>query len=285
MHTHVDRFDSVRAFADYAQGMRTPETLRSSVDNARRHDWDLGVGFAGAVSLAQHGWPEGAAKVAELADAIYADLRLRMDDDLQPVADVAGGAVNIGDYLAGAPDCMVAMELQPVPRPEVRIAVSIGFSGSITADLILTRGAAILALAQALIRSGLRVTLVGESRSLSTRGAKVRSDMFIDLIRPGESADVDALAFALVHPAMLRRLGFAVIERGPAEVSAPLTAAGYGIAPSDAPDGFDLHFPWVSAGDSREQSKWASPAAAMATVIDAARRAGILESESASVGR
>ena len=96
-----------------------------------------------------------------LREAIFAKMASRMQRDVVQFR-IAGGAVNVGRFLSGRPDCFAARvraaEVKEArSRRVVRMVVNVGARASVSSDVFFARGAAAVTLIEALERAGLRV--------------------------------------------------------------------------------------------------------------------------------
>jgi hypothetical protein len=130
--------------------------------------------------------------------------------------DVEGIQVDIARYLDGEPECWIQWEHQIVESPGTKIVRMI-FNGSVSSgvstETIERVGAAAVALVELLEYSGIRVEIFLENvfaKYVGLQCPKVISQVKIK--SADQPLDIPRLAFALGHPACLRRLGFAFVE-------------------------------------------------------------------------
>jgi hypothetical protein len=174
---------------------------------------DSGARFSGTESLqeALHllsaGWPDGAVK---LTDALKA-----LPDDRQPVRKTVqglyGNSVNVGRLLNGSPYPMDRKVNVPRAIPVVRLRINLACSGGNSVEDFRRKAIMILRAVCALEHSG---TAVEISTGYSASGSHgERCGWYVTCKQASERFDASRLAFALSHPSMLRRIGFAVMER------------------------------------------------------------------------
>jgi hypothetical protein len=207
-------FDSLPELQRWLE--ETPPTWgqSSSLTTRPSRDWDLSLGWQGALRLAREGDTEGAAAIrAMLAD--YAATLPARDALPSDAHAVAGYHVDVPHYLTGQPDCMIA----PAPMPEtgrgkvVTIVASINATADIDAGPMRRYGMALARKVYDLEAAGARVEVIGCFVS-SVSGARVSVAWRVKAA--DRDLDLPALAFAIGHPAMFRRIGFACRERLPA---------------------------------------------------------------------
>jgi hypothetical protein len=194
------------SFTEFVNAAATGEDLYAE------SSWAGGVTLAEAVDLARRGWPEGWQRMKALRDAIFARMASRIHKDVVQFR-IAGGAVNVGRYLSGRPDCFAARvrsnQLKDLrSRKVVRMVVNVGARASVSADTIFARGAAAVTLIEALERAGLRVQV--EMVTLATDRAGKHVRLATRLKEAGEVLQLDKLAFSFAHPALHRKLNFAL---------------------------------------------------------------------------
>jgi hypothetical protein len=161
---------------------------------------------ADALQLARAGWPEGRERIDALTAQLFASVTDRM---LRPqvVTDVCGDMIDMGSYCEGRPDCWFTVEQADEltsGAQTVTIVADVCVSAGISKETIYVRGAAIAALVAAPEFAGRPCDVIVAANT------KDRAEVRAVVKRAGEPLQLDALAFALAHPAMLRRLIFGV---------------------------------------------------------------------------
>ena len=176
----------------------------------------------------QFGWPEGLAAVTGLVESLSALVGSGMlKETFRPA--VSGLFFDVGLVLSGEPEAWletVETEEETKGSKVVTLALNCTVSGSIRASTIQARGAAMLALAVLLERSGRSVRVIVGDATTSDGHSLYAETLIKDA---GEPFDLDKLAFWLVCPDVLRRCFFRICEASPLrkEVKA-YTGGGYG---------------------------------------------------------
>jgi hypothetical protein len=244
---HFQRFESLTEFADFA--VKHVNKARESYTNPT-NAWTGDASFEGAVRLSRQGWPEGAAKAAKLATRLAGRIGGRVLH-FEPHMTVEGGSeLDIGAFNAGVPECWI--DTQPEYRPAmggvVDVVCSMSISGSQSGDSLIRRGAMVAALVQTLELAG-RSGRVTVANSTSDNIGTYHSVVVVK--RAGEVLDPGVLAFALAHPAMLRRLSFASMDYAR---TLGFTMACYGT-PKDLPESErgDIYVPKILAGEQKSE--------------------------------
>jgi hypothetical protein len=157
--------------------------------------------------------------------------------------DLSGDVVDVGTFLTGEPECMIAPVMVPTPGTGrvVRIVVPTAVSASVSADTVRARGAAIVALVDVLARCGNRLEVW--SWSGVSHGSRGRTSTAVLVQAADQPLDMGRIMFALAHPAWLRRIMFGVWEN-PANGNTPAIVtergSGYGTPESTPPKDGDL---------------------------------------------
>jgi len=213
-------FDSLQELQRHIDD--TPRTWRakySMSDSETSENWDLNAGYRGALKLAREGWQSGAEKLAAGL------LRLpALKSTPRTTYGVAGTRPHIGRYASGVDACMIrrSNDAQRSQRPVITLAVPVNATADIKASAMSNYGLAIARYIDELEAGGQRVELVAAIVSIVSGKRLVHS---WTVKHASEHMDFATVAFSLGHPAMFRRLGFALRERSPVRED-----SGYGMS-------------------------------------------------------
>ena len=216
---NVDATTRVNVWPDMADAIDDvinagPEYLNAASTREGNAEWSGSDTFADAVDMLRNGWDEHRAAV-EFAVSTVADdpsIEEMMATRFGWTHDFAGGMVDIGRFVVGEPECMIAPMMVEARQPDavVRIVINGGASAVVDADVIVQRGVMIAALVDTLMKlnRGVEVwwawTAKGRDGDMLTQLVKIKD---VD-----EPLDVDDLLFVTASPSMLRRFGFALAE-------------------------------------------------------------------------
>lgn len=175
--------------------------------------------WAEAVEIATSGWEKGANEAAKIAEAVF-DRATSMVEKTEISYDVEGNGLDVGRYLDGEPECWQKFESvyqEGAGQKIIKVVVSMSISGGVPAERIMRRGAGVQAAIEALEYAGHRVELW--VMDLATGGSyqdgvhkSTHMDTWVLVKRASENIDRPRAAFAVSHPAMLRRMIFACME-------------------------------------------------------------------------
>jgi hypothetical protein len=201
------RFDSLYEFATYVK--ETPQAKgsgNSSHKDSPGNDWDLGVGWDGAVALASTGWSEGREKIQALTIQATAEGYANRDN---MVYDVVGFRPCVPSYCAGEMEHMMQPAETP-DRPMITILANFCASYGIRSNAFYNYGTALLSLINTYESQGVSVELEGIWAGKKYNGKPF--EFVVSAKRCDQPLNLDELAFVFSHPAMLRRLGFKLME-------------------------------------------------------------------------
>jgi hypothetical protein len=213
----VVRFEGFSDLGDNALRLRDPKG--SSED--RDKTWNGGTASVSeARDLLVKGWDKPTEQVAKITERVREQVGEVVSPIIQFYNGTVGTRLDVGLWSAGDPNCFYTFFEEEGRRSErfVRILVDNAFSASVNADDIITRGAAVIALCDALNLQGYSTEVwcavaVGD-------GMNRDADKFYTVVpvqSAGQPWDVRSAIFPLSHPSFLRRLHFGVVEGSGAE--------------------------------------------------------------------
>lgn len=186
-----------------------------------------------ALSVARDGWPEGEALAKDLCTKILDKVTSLVEVE-HVNYDVEGIGLDVAAFLNGEPECWQRFERKTEEREglkQIRVVMDVTVSGGLSTGVIIARGAAVAALVQSLEFAGSRVQL--EVLPLCN-GPRWESRVLVKAA--DQDLDMSRVIFALAHPSMLRRIGFATQEGCPSRDN----NSGYGPC-SDSEDKGDIY--------------------------------------------
>lgn len=233
----LTRFDSLSSYLAVA-------TSRPIFRFNNGHDWDFGVSPDEAVTRATHGDPKVTPSFIEGLD------RLETDTEESPrrrwTPSVAGGRVSVPAYLAGHPHSMRRRTPREIAARHVAVYVDVAASAGTSAQDMLARGTAVLALLEYLTRTQVAVDLFLVLDVGGGWDSSESSDITHVIRIPSTPLDLATAGFAIAHPAFARGVMYGVAQREGftgswsslrtrcgREGYAPKIRARLGLAPTD----------------------------------------------------
>lgn len=208
-------FDSLSELGEYL--VNAPRTWKNtdSTGPSYGNNWDLGVNYQDAVRMAREGWIEGASRVQ---DALKAFAPATPAPDTK--TDIYGFRPHVPRFCAGAPDSMIRHCDAPIMGSGrvLTLVVPVTIQAFVQADCAANFGVAVAQYVNQLETAGTRVELIGCLASdWSYRDPKSFQVSHTWVVkRADQPIDLAVVAFSVGHPAMFRRLGFALNERSAA---------------------------------------------------------------------
>lgn len=203
-------FESIAELGRWIDETPATWTLRNSVTDKPEHSWDLNCGYKGAVRMAKQGWPEGAERARQSLAAM-----VPVAYERSKVNDFYGERPNVPRHCAGAPNAMIRKRKQATHNsaPVVSLVVPLCANAVTRAEPMSNFGIGMARLVHKYEHKGTRCEVLATC-SLKVSGWALH---FVFRVKYADQPlDLSVLAFAIGHPAMFRRLCFALIERSPA---------------------------------------------------------------------
>jgi len=194
--------------------------------------WDRAGGFHGtetfqeAMDLARYGW--------DGLDKIIPNVQRFPLPDIKSVADmdcryhVAGGAVDIGRYLADVPDCMHRMGFNyEFRRPAkcIKVLFTCDMHAGYSPMELAAAGYRAYEMLETMERANIHTELVYHVRAKALDLVAKRKqyctgiyDVYVTVKKSDEVLNLSRIMFALAHPSMLRRLVLSEMEKNPRDV-------------------------------------------------------------------
>ena len=191
---------------------RTPRSWRGNYafEASPSNSWDMNVDYSGALELCATGWREGGRDMR----VVFNSLPHATGEAVETIYSPVKGHFSMSRYMTGNPNCFMLeiTEEEEEQAPIISLVINNASHCGIGASAIHNYGAAIAAAVEGLELTGASVEVTVLNATLTERrrvvvGWKVKT--------AGESLDMAALAFSIAHPAALRRITFAMLERTP----------------------------------------------------------------------
>lgn len=215
---------------DYTHYVETHKPLtHNGISNRNKssHDTRFAGGtksLAEAIALVE-GWHDGVKLIEAFANPVVNRIT-SMIHHQEITFDTSGHSFDIARVLTNEPESWLNYE-QSIQESKgtrvLRIGANLSTSGGVDVSQINLRGSFIAALVQCLELGGFSCEVFGIMSTRDYSGNHMET--VVRVKSPDQELDLPRLAFALIHPAMFRRIWFAVMERTPETAH---TAPGYG---------------------------------------------------------
>lgn len=179
-------------------------SIDGSYEFTQTHD------FEEAYDLLEQGWEEGTKRLKDKLETKVKSCSTKQ----KTIYDVAGFQCSVPRYLQGIPTNMINKKTVSQKNKVITINKNISYSCLTEADEIINECAKVLELVNNLESNGCRVNLN------IIIGTKVESGYHIDadyvkicVKQASQRLNLKQVAFPIMHPSMLRRIFFALVER------------------------------------------------------------------------
>lgn len=257
----VREWESLWNYLDTAVNFRSklPQEERAS-RSPGESEW-AGGSWQDAVRRATSGWPEPVHEALNFAD----EVRFDIEDEYQLVFtpsvkhDLSGQIVDVVRFLAEEPESMMDIQVEERSKPVVKILINAAASYRVKPEVIVRRGAIIVALIDLLESMNMRCEVIMVvALQNDVRGGKENAlQYFVTLKRPDHPLMVDALMFMVANPGSLRRIAFSVMETEPKSVRTGMDIhkwGGYGYPAEPIPYPHDIYVPPISMSSTEFNS-------------------------------
>ena len=170
-----------------------------------------GASYDESIGMLTNGWKEGRKKMEEFQRGISNDIKPR---DIAPVGffDVAGDECDISRFLSGDPENMLDFKFQETSKQGriIKLMVQGWIHAGGNQAQMLRRGAAALAIADALEDAGYRVEL---ELYFYNSESNAHSMFYVPVKESDQDLQVDRLTYLFCHVSVMRRLWFRIVEQ------------------------------------------------------------------------
>jgi hypothetical protein len=210
----IQTFGSYYDLLDTAESGATDMQERSS-RKTNASDFNDAPTFEVALERAKLGWPENTARLRDLAATLTNDVMQHVAVTEFRRCEDDGIGVDLDSYIQGEPDCLLRpYEVTPPGCESVRIVLNACVSWSVEPTVLQAKGAAVVALANALEQAGRRVEIIVAAAIDAKDGSNLHLETYFPAKPEGEPMQLDAMAFSVASGDVFRRMVFAAWETG-----------------------------------------------------------------------
>lgn len=205
---HVSEFPNIQDLLQYFKDTPTSK-LFSQRDNESFTGTKQFTGtssFQEALDILNKGWTVQAEKLSKKLPISTTSDQAKQT---KPVYSTVGYQASVPRYLQGIPTNMVNSKKQTQKQKIITINKSIAYSAFWSTQAIEAEGIKALQLVQALEHQGFRVKLNVLWVGQSDKEVVVYK---VTIKQPDEKLSVSKIAFPLIHPSFIRRIGFRILE-------------------------------------------------------------------------
>lgn len=204
------RFDSLSELAKYLDSTPRKWRYKDSVGMHPSASWDLNTGYDEAWELARYGWPEGATRAQKTLKAFVPEQPAPRDR-----VGFVGYMPHVPRFCAGAPDHMIETHRQATfgGGRILPLIIPVNATAAVKASHMANFGLGVAQYVRQLEMKGVRCEIWGAMCSEVT-GKRVTHQWRIK--QASQPLNLAVMAFSVGHPAMFRRIGFALRERSDA---------------------------------------------------------------------
>lgn len=209
--TQVAEYNSISEFYKYLCNTPTNSTfaghqLLSQATDSKYVEFSNTANFEAAVELMKNGWDEGAKKMTKSLNVKRQTNA--MEKTRRSFNSVAGFQPNVALFMAGVPENMINQKMVAKKQKIVTLTKAISYSGSVSAYKIIEESVKALQIVENIERMGYRVNLNVLRMNEELYGGSKTFATKVRIKNASEKLNISKAAFALAHPAMLRRLMF-----------------------------------------------------------------------------
>ena len=214
LYPRIQKFYEWEQFLDWVDWSGKEYRRISQRTTRAAYNNTLTWNFQEAMNLARYGWAEGLEKIKEL-DKLDLSINesFQQNYDIKTKYDIAGGAVNIGRYLSGVPDCMRCMHISnehSLPARVQKIFIIGNIHMNITANQILHHGYKIYQIIEALemanVQTDITLAFGVNKNIMHSEHDYYFYETYIKIKKTEDVMYPEKMLFCVAHPSMFRRL-------------------------------------------------------------------------------
>lgn len=229
-------FNSISDLVSFLKEAKTTTWFKghekSIEQNKKRTEFAGTKTFNEAMGMLENGWYEEAKKIEK--ELSIEKRNVFEKDEVKFIQSVAGFHPIVPSYLMGLPNSMVSSKIVAKKQKVVTLNLSISFSAIVSAKEIEDVCIKALRIVKSIESKGYRVNFnvfFAAKETDYTTGHMRYAAIKLKVKNANERLNISKVCFPVVHPSMLRRIFFRVVETSPS--FSKEFVYGYGIAMSN----------------------------------------------------
>lgn len=219
-----EKFNNISEFVEIITNRQNGPCMQGQDNSHTNSEYFTGTqSYEEAKNFLEYGHKESAEKLTLKIGSVKKQYETQ-GKRIKSEYSVVGHQASVPRYLQGIPQNMIQQKRVPMKQKVVKLYKSMAYSASTNKDTIFEQSAKALIIVEKLEQMGYRVEL--DLVWMSKKMGKA-SGMTITLKKSSERLNISKLAFPMVHPSMLRRIGFRWMETTPC-VKSTKFQSGYG---------------------------------------------------------
>lgn len=221
MYIHQEKFPTIKSFLDTINSRTENKVFKKAQPASKETDNEM-VKFSGtanyeeAEELLKYGWDE---HLEEVMKGIKVGVKGNgYTSRRKQTLDVVGYNPCVPRAIQGLPDSMYNYKMEKRKTPTMSILYDLGASSLVKPKQIIQNGIKLLRLINSIEAQGIKVELevikAAYAHSHKNKDEEI-SIARINVKRYKDKLDIKKLMFPLIHPSMLRRIGFRYLETDP----------------------------------------------------------------------
>ena len=220
-YPRLQKFFEWEQFLDYVDWSGKEHRRRSHWTGQMAKKHTMTWNFEEAMNLARYGWREGLEKAKNLEKIDFQITEtFQQNYDIKTQYNVAGGAVNIGRYLSGMPDCMRCMHISnyhSLPARIQKVFIISDYAIDTNPNEILQHGYKVYQIINALemanIQTDITLAFGVNKWCMYYQNDYDFYETYINIKKTEDVIYPEKMIFCVAHPSMFRRLVFSEEEK------------------------------------------------------------------------
>lgn len=216
MNDIIERFNSIKELLSTLDSRENNKYMRGEYQSERSPASFTGTkSYEEAVTLLRTGYLDPLKKIKMACRKVSKDYsNATADVDRRQIRNMPIGYVpNVPNTLLGRPDSMINITNKPIKKKCINIIYANSASAFYDAEDFIEAGTSLISAINIIERSGTQVKL--DVAFVTAKETKQRICGVLKIKGYGERFNLQKITFPLIHPSMMRRIGFKFLETVP----------------------------------------------------------------------